>query len=78
MRKTRVWALSIPPALAEKAEKLAQKEHRSKSELVREALRQYITTREWEAMQAIASRRAREAGIYDEDAVEEILDDLRQ
>lgn len=71
MRKTKVWALSLPPALAEKAEQLARKEHRSKSELVREALRQYIVSREWEAMQATAARRARELGICDEDAVEE-------
>jgi CopG family transcriptional regulator/antitoxin EndoAI len=78
MRKTKVWALSLPPALAEKAEQLARKEHRSRSELVREALRQYITLREWEALQAAATRRAREMGISDEDTVERMIDDLRQ
>ncbi|MEW6771952.1 MAG: ribbon-helix-helix protein, CopG family [Bacillota bacterium] len=78
MRKTKVWALSLPPALAEKAEQLARKEHRSRSELVREALRQYITLREWEALQAAATRRAREMGISDEDTVEQMIDDLRQ
>jgi CopG family transcriptional regulator/antitoxin EndoAI len=78
MRKTKVWALSLPPALAEKAEQLARKEHRSRSELVREALRQYITLREWEALQAAATRRAREMGISDEDTVERMIDELRQ
>ncbi|RJX16844.1 MAG: ribbon-helix-helix protein, CopG family [Ammonifex sp.] len=78
MRKTRVWALSIPPALAQKAECLARRENRSRSELVREALRQYIASREWEAMQATAAHRARKIGVYDEDMVERMIDDLRQ
>ncbi|MGQ9513266.1 CopG family ribbon-helix-helix protein [Thermodesulfitimonas sp.] len=78
MRRTKVWALSLPPALAEKAEELARKEHRSRSELVREALRQYIASREWETLQLVAARRARELGISSEDAVEELIDDLRQ
>lgn len=74
MRRTKVWALSLPPALAEKAEKLARKEHRSRSELVREALRQYIASREREALQAVAARRAQELGANSEDAVEEIIE----
>lgn len=37
--------ISLPPPLLKEAERLAAEEHRTKSELVREALRFYIDTR---------------------------------
>ena len=37
--------ISLPPAFLKDAERLARKERRTKSELVREALRQYIESR---------------------------------
>lgn len=78
VRKTVVWTISLPPQMAEKAEALARLEDRSKSELVREALRQYVALREWEQMQAKASRKAQAFGITDEGKVEEIIDEMRQ
>lgn len=53
MVKTRVsviWSVSLPPQMARKAEALARRENRSRSELVREALRQYVALREGEQM----------------------------
>ena len=38
--------ISLPPRLLKEAERIAAEENRSKSELVREALRFYIETRE--------------------------------
>ena len=38
--------ISLPPPLLKKAEQLAQEENRTKSELVREALRFYVETRD--------------------------------
>jgi Arc/MetJ-type ribon-helix-helix transcriptional regulator len=38
--------ISLPPPLLKEAERIAAEENRSKSELVREALRFYIETRE--------------------------------
>jgi len=38
--------ISLPPPLLKQAERVAEEENRSKSELVREALRFYIDTRE--------------------------------
>lgn len=76
MRETKVWAISMPPLLAEKADRLARKEQRTRSEMVREALRQYIALREWEAAQSIAARRAGELGIANEEAVERLIDEV--
>ena len=40
-RKSKVYTISLPPELAQKAEALAQKDSRTMSELFREALRVY-------------------------------------
>ncbi len=45
MRITRTWTISLPPALSRAAQALAAAEHRTKSELVREALRCYFAQR---------------------------------
>lgn len=45
MRATRTWTISMPPSLSRLAAQLADAEHRTKSELVREALRLYLTQR---------------------------------
>jgi len=41
MRNTRVYSITMPPEMAKRAERLARKENRTMSELVREALRRY-------------------------------------
>lgn len=41
VRTTRVFSITMPPGLARQAERLAKKENRTMSELVREALRSY-------------------------------------
>jgi metal-responsive CopG/Arc/MetJ family transcriptional regulator len=40
-RVTVTFSISIPPQLAEEIEGMLKKEHRTRSELIREALRQY-------------------------------------
>jgi len=42
MRTTKILSLSLPPELLREAEALAKRERRTKSELLREALRRYI------------------------------------
>ena len=42
----RLITISMPPPLLKKAEAIAQEENRTKSELLREALRFYVDTRE--------------------------------
>ena len=47
MRTTQTWTVSLPPNLLRDAERAAKEEDRTKSELVREALRLYIEERRW-------------------------------
>lgn len=46
MGTRKLVTISLPPALLKKAERVAREENRTKSELLREALRFYVETRE--------------------------------
>ena len=41
MRTTKVYSITMPPEMAKQAERMAKRENRTMSELVREALRRY-------------------------------------
>jgi metal-responsive CopG/Arc/MetJ family transcriptional regulator len=45
MRVTQTWTISLPPAMSRLAQRIAREEHRTKSELIREALRGYLANR---------------------------------
>lgn len=42
----KVWAISLPPKMEKEIALLAKKEEKSKSELIREALRLYVQTKD--------------------------------
>ena len=44
-RTTVTFTISLPPAMAAEIESIQEKEHRTRSELIREALRCYIASR---------------------------------
>lgn len=46
MAARKLMTISLPPQLLKKAEQVAREENRTKSELLREALRFYVETRE--------------------------------
>jgi Arc/MetJ-type ribon-helix-helix transcriptional regulator len=45
MRETTTFTVSLPPAMAKEIERAMKVEHRTRSELVREALRIYLSAR---------------------------------
>ena len=45
MRSTHIMTISLPPAMAKQMEKVQQEENRTRSELLREAWRQYFDSR---------------------------------
>ena len=53
MRTRKLLTISLPPPLLKQAEQIAEEENRTKSELLREALRFYVETRD---IRRIASR----------------------
>ena len=78
MRQTKVVTVSIPPRLLRRAERLAQKEQRTKSEVVRDALRLYLNLQNDKGFRLAVRRRARALQIQSEDDVERIVDEVRK
>ena len=70
--------VSLPPQLYRRAMEIAKREIRSKSEMVREALRDYIAKREafLEARQEL-SKNLQKKGIQNLDDVERMVDEGR-
>ena len=65
MPTTRVRSLSLPSDLVREAERLAKQEGRTKTktEVLREALRRYGEERRWRALQRYGAGRARKVGM---------------
>ena len=76
VRTTTTVTFSLPPELAERVDRLVEDEGRTRSEVVREALRRYIDDSEWQRLLDYGERRARELGIGPED-VERLVDEYR-
>ena len=76
MRK--ILPLSLPPQLLAKVERLAKQDNRNKSELLREALRRYIEEREWRDVLKYAKKKSIQQGIFTEEDIEQIVDEVRQ
>lgn len=75
-RTTKTITISLPPDMAEQVEKVRREEGRTKSELLREALRQYLQERQWRRITTYGQKRAKELGIIPED-VERLVDEYR-
>ena len=71
-------SVTLPPEMLDKAERLAKKEHRTMSELVREALRQYERNRIWEEISFYGQKSAAKAGIKTEADVVKMVHDFRK
>jgi len=65
----------IQEALRE-AEKIAKEENRTRSELIRDALRWYIAERELRRLQRYGMKKAKELGLKEED-VQRLIDEYR-
>jgi CopG family transcriptional regulator / antitoxin EndoAI len=72
-RTTKTISISIPPEMEAQIQELMRLEGRTRSELLREALRRYMDERRLRLLSQEVSRRAREAGITSEDEVNELV-----
>ena len=77
MRTTKTLSISLPPAQLKDAERLAKKEHRTLSELVREALRSYQYQRQLQELNTQGRAKAAQLGITEADVVP-VIHQLRQ
>ena len=79
MRTAKTISITLPPDLLGKAQELAQREHRTISELFREALRRYMTADpEWDALLRRTRATGKALAISTEADVERLSDEFRQ
>ena len=67
MPPARVRSLSLPSDIVREAERLARQEGRTKTEVLREALRRYATEKRWRRLQRYGAGRARKVGMTNTD-----------
>ena len=77
LRLTKLISISIMPDFLREVEKVAKEENRTKSELIREALRRYIEDREWEKLNRYARKKTAETGIKTEEDIQRVVDEFR-
>jgi CopG family transcriptional regulator / antitoxin EndoAI len=77
MRTTKTLSITLPPEMMTRATKLAKKENRTMSELVREALRQYERQRWWDETNAYGRATAEAAGVRTEEDVVKVIHTAR-
>jgi len=75
-RETKTWTISLPPKMVKEAERIAKDENRTKSELIREALRFYLDEKEWQDIYKYGAKKAMEKG-YSERDIEKLVDEMR-
>jgi predicted transcriptional regulator len=79
MRTAKTVSITLPPDLLVKAQELALREHRTMSELFREALRRYLAGgAEWNALLKRTRAKGEALGITDEADVELLSDEFRR
>lgn len=74
--RAKVINISLPEELLGEIDEFARSEQRTRSELFREAARQYIEGRRWRRIREAGTRTAKELGLTEED-VERIVDEFR-
>ena len=77
MAPTRVRSLSLPSDLVREAERLAKQEGRTKTEVLRDALRRYVQERRWRELQRYGAGCARKVGFRETD-VEGAIQEFRR
>lgn len=78
-RKTRIVNLSLPNETYKQVEELADRMEVSKSEVLREALKQYVASeRRWQQIRRWGEETAKRLDIRDEDDVDRMIHEFRQ
>jgi CopG family transcriptional regulator/antitoxin EndoAI len=77
MRTTKPITVSLPPDLLRETQRVAQEETRTRSELIRDALRQYLASRRWQRLRQWGAETAERLGLKTEADLQRLLDEVR-
>jgi CopG family transcriptional regulator/antitoxin EndoAI len=77
MRTTTPITISLPTDLLQETQRVAREEARTRSELIREALRQYLASRRWQRLRQWGAETAERLGIKTDADLQRLLDEVR-
>jgi CopG family transcriptional regulator/antitoxin EndoAI len=78
-RETRIVNLSLTPTIFKEVDRMAREENKSRSEVVRDALRQYTKNeRLWRYIYQVGAKTAKKLGIRKEDDINKLIRDFRK
>jgi len=78
-RTTKIVNFSLPPEICKQMEELAKQRQVSKSQILREALKQYIASeRRWQQIRKWGEESAKRLSIRNEDDVDRIIHEYRE
>ena len=77
MRTTKPITVSLPTDLLRETERVAVQETRTRSELIRDALRQYLASRRWQHLRQWGGETAIRLGLKTEADLQRLLDKVR-
>ena len=72
MRTTKIIAFSVPPAFEMAIQQHAKAEHRTMSEYIREAVRQYMAVQKFEATRMNVREKMKKRGLKATDVASEV------
>ncbi len=78
MRTSKTLSITLPPEMLAAAVEMARREHRTMSELVREALREYQRNNWWAQANAYGQAKAQERGLTENDVEQQVTDVRRE
>jgi flagellar basal body-associated protein FliL len=78
MRTTKPITVSLPLDLLEEAQRAARDEARTRTALIRDALRQYLASRRWQRLRTWGAETADRLGLKTEADLQRLLDRTRQ
>ena len=78
-RTTKIVNFSLSPEIYKEVEELARQRETSRSQVLREALKQYVASeRRWQQLRKWGEETNRRLGMKDEDDLERIIYDYRE
>lgn len=77
MRTTKPITVSLPADLLRETQRAAREEARTRSELIRDALRQYLASRRWQRLRQWGAETAERLGLKTEADLQRLLDKVR-
>ena len=77
MRTTRPVTVSLPSDLLRETQRVAREEARTRSELIRDALQQYLASRRWRRLRQWGAESAERLGLKSEADLQRLLDEVR-